>query len=42
MTQAGKPMGYGYIEFEQSYSVDLAVTMEGTTFKGRNIKVKQQ
>ena len=34
----GKPMGYAYLEFEQAYSVDLAVTMDNQVFKGRNLK----
>eukprot|EP00042_Codosiga_hollandica_P020966 m.70464 g.70464 ORF g.70464 m.70464 type:complete len:187 (+) comp50139_c0_seq1:237-797(+) len=34
-----KPLGYAYIEFAQPYSVELAVTLNGTTFKGRELKV---
>ncbi|OCT57382.1 embryonic polyadenylate-binding protein 2-A isoform X1 [Xenopus laevis] len=36
---SGHPKGYAYIEFAERNSVDAAVTMDETVFRGRTIKV---
>eukprot|EP00527_Entomoneis_sp_CCMP2396_P001522 CAMPEP_0198143848 /NCGR_PEP_ID=MMETSP1443-20131203/10937_1 /TAXON_ID=186043 /ORGANISM="Entomoneis sp., Strain CCMP2396" /LENGTH=209 /DNA_ID=CAMNT_0043807141 /DNA_START=81 /DNA_END=710 /DNA_ORIENTATION=- len=35
----GKPKGFAYLEFQNESSVDNAVKLEGSEFKGRNLKV---
>ncbi|CAM9384885.1 unnamed protein product [Phaeothamnion confervicola] len=37
----GRPKGYAYIEFQDKGAVDLAILMNDTTFKGRQLKVTQ-
>nr|2JWN_A Chain A, Embryonic polyadenylate-binding protein 2-B [Xenopus laevis]2JWN_B Chain B, Embryonic polyadenylate-binding protein 2-B [Xenopus laevis] len=36
---SGHPKGYAYIEFAERNSVDAAVAMDETVFRGRTIKV---
>ncbi|OEU14801.1 Pabpn1 Rrm, partial [Fragilariopsis cylindrus CCMP1102] len=35
----GKPKGFAYLEFQTEASVENALKLEGSEFKGRNLKV---
>mmetsp|Transcript_10820 Transcript_10820/g.25625 ORF Transcript_10820/g.25625 Transcript_10820/m.25625 type:complete len:234 (+) Transcript_10820:148-849(+) len=35
----GKPKGYAYLEFQSEASVENAIKLDGSEFKGRNLKV---
>lgn len=39
--QSRQPMGYAYIEFVSKESAEMAVALHGSTFRCRQIKVKQ-
>lgn len=36
---SGRPKGYAYIEFADADGAENALTLEGSTFKGRSLKV---
>ncbi|KAH8830219.1 hypothetical protein DL96DRAFT_1461794, partial [Flagelloscypha sp. PMI_526] len=38
----GHPKGYAYVEFAEPEHVDAALAMDGSTFKGRQIKVSSK
>ena len=37
----GQPKGYAYLEFQLESSVENAVKLDGSTFKGRTLKVRE-
>ena len=36
---SGHPKGFAYIEFTEKESVDAAIALDGSMFRGRQIKV---